>query len=95
MHLAKGRAQVVEPAILVTDQYSHRPVAVAKASPRPAPVSSPVSIFRTDSTPLITGKGQKHSAARIGDSDFESPAPLLCHVPTVVETLILSFLENR
>ena len=42
--------------------------------------SSPVSCFRTDSTSLITGKGQKHSAARIGDGDFESPAPFLYHV---------------
>jgi hypothetical protein len=44
------------------------------------PLSSPVSCFRTDSTSLITGKGRKHSAARIGDGDFESPAPFLSHV---------------
>ena len=42
--------------------------------------SSPVSYIRTDSTSLITGKGRKHFAARIGDGNFESPALLLSHV---------------
>ena len=37
------------------------------------PHSSPVSIFLTESTPLSTDKGQKHSAVRIKDGDFESP----------------------
>jgi hypothetical protein len=37
------------------------------------PHLSPVSIFRTSATPLITGKGQKRFAAPIDDSDFESP----------------------
>jgi hypothetical protein len=32
--------------------------------------SSPVSCFRTDSTSLITVKGRKHSAARIGDGNL-------------------------
>jgi hypothetical protein len=35
------------------------------------PHSSPVSIFQTNSTPLITCKDRKYYAARIGDSEFE------------------------
>ena len=33
-------------------------------------LSSPVSIFQTDSTKLSTDKGRKHSDARISDDDF-------------------------
>ena len=46
---------------------------------------SPVSSFLTDSTPLITCIGRKHSALRIQDVDFECGSPL---------AVILNFLSN-
>jgi hypothetical protein len=56
------------------------------------PLSSPVSIFRTDSTLIALCKGRKHSAPRIGDDDFQggSPLPMLC-----MSTVFLSFLDNH
>jgi hypothetical protein len=45
------------------------------------PSSSPVLIFWTNATPLITGKGRKCSAAQIGDSKFELPLNRLSRPP--------------
>ena len=41
------------------------------------PLSSPVSCFRTDSTPFNTAEGRTHSAARSWVGDFECGSPLL------------------
>ena len=53
------------------------------------PHSSPVSIFLTESTPLSTDKGQKHSAARIGHCDFHGRSP------RAWATVILIYLDNH
>ena len=44
------------------------------------PHSSSVSWFRADSTPLITCKGRKHSAARIWDGDFRGSSHVAVHL---------------
>jgi hypothetical protein len=47
---------------------------------QPLVAFEPCFMYRTDLTSLITAKARKHSAARIGDGDFELPAPFLSHV---------------
>ena len=56
------------------------------------PLSSPVSIFRTDLTPINLCKGRKYSAPRIGDDDFRGGSPLLM---LCMSTVFLSFFDNR
>jgi hypothetical protein len=56
------------------------------------PLSSPVSIFQTDLTPITLCKGRKHSAPRIGDDDFRGWSPLLM---LCMSTVFLSFLDNH
>ena len=56
------------------------------------PLSSPVSIFRTDSTPINLCKGRKHSAPRIGYRAFHCQSPLLI---LCMSTVFLSFLDNH
>jgi hypothetical protein len=55
-------------------------------------LSSPVSIFRTVSTPITLCKGRKHFAPRIGDDDFRGGSPLLM---LCMSTVFLSFLDNH
>ena len=53
------------------------------------PLSSPVSIFRTDLTPINLCKGRKHSTARIGHCEFHGRSP------RAWATVILIYLDNH
>ena len=61
------------------------------------PLSSPVSIFRTDLTPLNLNlcKGRKYSAAQIGDGDFRGGSLLPMLSGSRMSIVFRGFLGNR
>jgi hypothetical protein len=58
-------------------------------------LSSPVSIFRTDLTPITLCKGRKHSAAQIGDGDSRGGSLLLLLSGSRMSIVFRGLLSNR